>query len=194
MVGVAAPGVSIAYALDEVSPHLVPTTYACAEAHQRIHEYAAQHPPLRGMGTTATAAVLVENQLYYAHIGDSRLYLVRGDAILRVTHDHSYVGRLFENGVISAEEAEAHPQRNILTAALGAGAEASPDTPEHPISLEPGDILVLCTDGLWGQLSDREVQEMVSENTAAHACQLLIDLAKDRGGPDNITVIVLRVL
>src|SRR5579863_3753245 len=164
------------------------------EAHQRIHDYADQHPPLRGMGTTATAVVLLANRLYYAHIGDSRLYLVRGDQISRVTRDHSYVGRLFENGVITAEEAEAHPQRNILTAALGAGVEAAPDAPEQPILLKQGDALVLCTDGLWGQLGDHEVQQVVTENAPLPACQMLIDLAKDRGCPDNITVIVLRLL
>ncbi len=99
------------------------------EAHQRIQSYAITHTKLRGMGTTATAAVLVADRLYYAHVGDSRLYRVNKEEITRLTHDHSYVGRLVENGVITPEEAEAHPQRNILTAALGAGAEIVVEAP-----------------------------------------------------------------
>jgi PPM family protein phosphatase len=163
------------------------------EAHQQIVQYATEHPEFRGMGTTATAIALVANRLYYAHIGDSRLYRVRGQQINRLTRDHSYVGRLFENGVITAEEAESHPQRHILTAALGTGPEFTPDSPEHPIALETGDNLVLCTDGLWGPLTDHEVQQAVTENPPSEACRVLIALARERGGPDNITLQVLRV-
>jgi PPM family protein phosphatase len=162
-------------------------------AHERILEYAVGHPELHGMGTTATAIVLLNDQLYYAHVGDSRLYLVRGTNISRVTHDHSYVGRLVQNGVISAEEAETHPQRHILTAALGAGAEISPETPQHPITLQKGDVLVLCTDGLWGLLAENEIQGIVTSLEPHQACRALINLTKDRGGPDNITVQVLRI-
>ena len=162
-------------------------------AHERILEYAAGHPELHGMGTTATAIALVENQLYYAHVGDSRLYLVRGSSLSRLTRDHSYVGRLVENGVISLEEAETHPQRHILTAALGAGTEALPDTPQHSIALQKGDVLVLCTDGLWGLLSESEIPSLVVGRELPEACQAMIKMAKDRGAPDNITVQLIRV-
>jgi PPM family protein phosphatase len=162
-------------------------------AHQRILQYVDGHPELYGMGTTATAIALVDNQLFYAHVGDSRLYLVRGADISRVTHDHSYVGRLVENGVISSVEAETHPQRHILTAALGAGGEVSPETPLQPIGLQKGDVLVLCTDGLWGLLSENEIQNVVAGSEPLEACQALIKMTKDRGGPDNITVQVIRV-
>ena len=163
------------------------------QAHERIRHHATEHPELTGMGTTATAAVLLDRRLYFAHIGDSRLYLVRGERISRLTHDHSYVGRLVDNGVISPEEAEAHPQRHILTAALGAGPEATFDAPGQPIALEPGDVLVLCTDGLWGLLTDQEIQQAVARKKPDDACQAMIATAKERGGPDNITVQVLRV-
>src|SRR5271168_2422704 len=133
-------------------------------AHERILEYGSAHPELHGMGTTATAIVLLDNQLYYAHVGDSRLCLVRGATISRLTHDDSYVGRLVQTGVISAEEAETHPQRHILTAALGAGTEISPEIPQDPIELQQGDILVLCTDGLWSLLSENEIQSIVAGN------------------------------
>ena len=167
---------------------------AFREAHERIHQYAADHPRLHGMGTTATAIVLVANHLYYSHIGDSRLYLIRGQQISRLTHDHSYVSRLVENGIITSEEAEIHPQRHILTAALGTGPEFSPDVPEHPVPMERGDTLVLCTDGLWGLLADHEVQQAVAGSSPADACRALVTLAKERGGPDNITVQVLRLV
>jgi serine/threonine protein phosphatase PrpC len=162
-------------------------------AHERILEYASAHPELHGMGTTATAIALKGNQLYYAHVGDSRLYLVRGANISRVTHDHSYVGRLVQNGVISAAEAEIHPQRHILTAALGAGAELLPETPEHAIELQKDDVLVLCTDGLWSLLSENEIRDVVSGSEPTEACRALIQMTKDRGGPDNITLQVLRL-
>jgi PPM family protein phosphatase len=162
-------------------------------AHERILDYAAAHPELHGMGTTATAIALLESQLYYAHVGDSRLYLVREGNISRLTRDHSYVGRLVENGVISSEEAETHPQRHILTAALGAGTDSSPDTPRHPIALQKDDALVLCTDGLWSLLSESEIQKAVAGRQLPEACQAMIKMAKDRGAPDNITVQLIRV-
>jgi protein phosphatase len=162
------------------------------KAHQRIHEYANNHHELHGMGTTCTAIALLGMNLYYAHIGDSRLYLARGANVTRLTHDHSYVGRLVESGVISLEEAEIHPQRHILTAALGSGIDITPDHSESPIELERGDVLILCTDGLWSLLNENELQNAVGLDLTA-ACLELIKIARQRGGPDNITVQLLRV-
>jgi protein phosphatase len=162
-------------------------------AHQRIQQHASENPLFRGMGTTCTAVALLGNLLYYAHVGDSRLYLVRDSSIARLTHDHSYVSRLVEHGIISSEEAEFHPQRHILTAALGAGTEILPDSPDHPTALQKGDVLVLCTDGLWSLLSDGDVQHAVDGAKPEEACSQLVATAKQRGGPDNITVQVLRV-
>ena len=92
---------------------------------------------------------LIGRELCFAHVGDSRLYLVRANTVSRLTRDHSYVGRLVESGIVRSEDAESHPQRHILTAALGSGKEVVPDRPDHPLMLEEGDTLVLCTDGLW---------------------------------------------
>jgi protein phosphatase len=96
--------------------------------------------------------------------------------------------------VLTPEEAEAHPQRNILTAALGAGAEIVVEAPETPVPLKTGDIIVLCTDGLWGQVTDLELQRAVLQNPPVTACRALVNLARERGGPDNITVQVLRMV
>jgi protein phosphatase len=111
-----------------------------------------------------------------------------------LTHDHSYVSRLVENGTITAEEAEVHPQRHVLTAALGVGMEVSPDASEHPLDLKTGDTLVLCSDGLWGLVTEAEIQNEVTKSKPAEACSTLIAMAKKRGGPDNITLQVIRIL
>jgi serine/threonine protein phosphatase PrpC len=162
-------------------------------AHARIQEYAEQHPVFQGMGTTCTALVLRGRQLYFAHVGDSRLYLVRDARILRLTRDHSYVGRLVESGIVRAEDAEKHPQRHILTAALGAGRELAVDSAEQGVDLLEGDDLLLCTDGLWSVVSEEELEMAVSGNAPAECCAVLVNLARQRGGPDNITLQVLRI-
>ena len=95
--------------------------------------------------------------------------------------------------MISAAEAEIHPQRHILTAALGAGAELWPETPQRAIELRDGDVLVLCTDGLWSLLTENEIQAVVAEREPTEACRALIKMTKDRGGPDNITVEILKL-
>ena len=163
------------------------------EAHHRIREYAEAHPEFQGMGTTCTALALNDFRLYYAHVGDSRLYLVRDNSITRLTRDHSYVGRLVESGVLRSDEAERHPQRHILTAALGAGGEVIADAPANPMSMQAGDVLVLCTDGLWGPVHEDEILHAVTSQSASSACAELVNLARERGGPDNITVQVLRL-
>src|SRR5580704_12759542 len=163
-------------------------------AHMRIQNYAERHPAFQGMGTTCTALVLRGRRLYFAHVGDSRLYLVRGARISRLTRDHSYVSRLVESGIVRAEDAEKHPQRHILTGALGAGVEVAVDAVEYGTTLEDGDRLLLCTDGLWGVVSDEELEMAAGRNTPAECCATLVKLARQRGGPDNITLQLLRIL
>ena len=166
---------------------------ALQTAHEQIREYSFAHPELRGMGTTCTAAAIVQDSLYYVHVGDTRLYLIRDGQITRVTRDHSYVGRLVESGVISPEEAETHPQRNILTAALGTNPELIMDSPAQPEPLRAEDVLLICSDGLWGQVHDSEILDAVENKSAEQAGRELIELARERGGPDNITVEILRL-
>jgi len=170
-------------------------------AHEQIRQYSYAHPELRGMGTTCTAAAIVRvadgaagyDALYYVHVGDTRLYLIRDGQITRVTRDHSYVGRLVESGMISPEQAENHPQRNILTAALGTNLELVMDSPGQPEPLRPEDVLVICSDGLWGLVRDAEILDAVENKSAEQAGRELIELARERGGPDNITVEILRL-
>lgn len=166
---------------------------ALQAAHERVRQYGFAHPHLRGMGTTCTAVAVAGDALHYVHVGDTRLYLVRGGQIAQVTRDHSYVGRLVESGVISREEAEKHPQRNILTAALGTSADLIMDSPGRPEPLQAGDVLVVCSDGLWGQVHDAEILEAAANKSPEAAGRKLIDLARERGGPDNITVQILRL-
>jgi protein phosphatase len=166
---------------------------ALQAAHRQIRQYSFAHPELRGMGTTCTAAAIVQNALYYVHVGDSRLYLIRDGQITRVTRDHSYVGRLVESGMISPEEAEHHPQRNILTAALGTNPDLVMDSPAEPEPLRSEDVLLICTDGLWGLVRNSEILDAVENKSAELAGRKLINLARERGGPDNITVQILRL-
>jgi protein phosphatase len=145
------------------------------------------------MGTTCTAIAILGPALYYVHVGDTRLYLVRDGQITQITRDHSYVGRLVESGVISREEAEKHPQRNILTAALGTSADLIMESPGRPELLRARDVLVICTDGLWGQVHDPEILKSVEKNSPEEAGRELIELARQRGGHDNITLQILRM-
>jgi serine/threonine protein phosphatase PrpC len=161
---------------------------ALQAAHEEIREYSFAHPELRGMGTTCTAAAIVHgarggahsDSLYFVHVGDTRLYLIRDGEITRVTRDHSYVGRLVEAGMISAEE--------------GTNPDLIMDSPTHPELLQAEDVLLICSDGLWGQVRDPEILHAVDSNSAEKAGRILIDLARERGGPDNITVEILRIL
>jgi PPM family protein phosphatase len=163
------------------------------EANHRVQQEAHAKPMLRGMGTTLTACALLGNNLYFAHIGDSRLFLIRDGEARQLSRDHSLVARLIESGTIRPEDAESHPQKHVLTAAVGVAEDLQPDMSFAPIELRPSDVLILCTDGLWGQMTPAEIAEIASTSAPKDACKSLVQLAKERGGPDNITVQVLRI-
>lgn len=163
------------------------------EAHRHIQEKARESVELIGMGTTCTAFALVSNRLCFAHVGDSRLYLLREGKFRQLTRDHTLVAHLVESGAIHPDQAGAHPQRHVLTSAMGVSDELEPDAPSEPRTLQRGDILLLCTDGLWGQMTDPEIQKVLAASSPAEACRKLVKLAKDRGGPDNITLQVGRI-
>ena len=166
---------------------------AFRNAQQAILRRVDEQPELQSMGTTCTAAVVRDSQLYYGHIGDSRLYLIHNGSISQVTRDHSMVNRLVERGELTPEEAAVHPDRNVLTAALGMRSQPPADFSETPVPLYPGDAILMCSDGLHGQVSDAEMAAAAASMSPRDACLSLIDLAKQRGGPDNITVQILKV-
>ena len=161
---------------------------------QAILTHAEAHPELNGMGTTCTAAIVRSDGLTYGHIGDSRLYLLRDGTLTQLTDDDSLVNQLVKNGVITPEQAMHHEKRNVLTAALGMRAqEVSAAFSEQPIPLFEDDTLVLASDGLHGMVTAEEIERVVAAQTPYEACRTLVDLAKQRGGPDNITVQVLHL-
>ncbi len=146
----------------------------------------------RGMGTTLTVALLLEDKLYLGHIGDSRAYLLRDGKLVQLTEDHSLVGQMVKEGVLSAKEAKMHPQRSILIRALGIEPKVQIDISVSEI--KPKDKILLCTDGLTVMLSDPEIEKLLNEPEEPQSiCQKLIDAANGHGGEDNITVILLEI-
>ncbi len=161
-------------------------------ANRQVYERARRHPELRGMGTTVTAVLLAGLDLFLGHVGDSRAYLVRGDGIVRLTSDHSVVGQMVDRGHLTETEALSHPQRHVLTRALGVERGTEVDTGRE--RLRPGDVLVLATDGLTSLVSPEEIAGEVrgSGDFLSLACRL-VRLANERGGHDNVTVVLAEV-
>lgn len=159
------------------------------EANDLIYREAAKSSKQRGMGTTLTAALLCGPRLTIGHIGDSRAYLVREGRITLLTRDHSLVEELVDSGQVSPEEARSHPQRHILTRALGTDPQPLIDFMEW--DLPPGSLILLCTDGLTGLLNDEEILAACAvHKDARRLVEALVALANERGGIDNITVVV----
>lgn len=167
---------------------------ALKDAHRCIQERAKQNPNLSSMGTTCTALALIDTRLYFVHVGDSRLYLLRGGKLRILSHDHTLVARLLEKGLVQPEHAQDHPQKHVLTSALGVpGEEMEIDARPEPLPLQKNDVLMICTDGLWGQVRADEIEKALASQSPATACRSLVQIAKERGGPDNITLQVLRI-
>lgn len=143
-------------------------------------------------GTTVTAAALLGDLVYIAHVGDSRAYLITSDGIEQITRDHSLVQRLIELDQLTPEEAAAHPQRNVLYRAIGQSENLEVDAITH--RLPAGARLILCSDGLWNQVSPSNIQQIVqAAKNPQEACDKLIAVANERGGPDNITVVLIQI-
>jgi protein phosphatase len=164
---------------------------ATKSANEQINAYAANHPEFRGMGTTATIAGLLGDTLYLAQVGDSRAYLVRNGIARQITKDQSLMQKLIEAGELTEEEAEHSERRNIILQALGPEPTIKVDLTHQ--QLRRGDTLVLCSDGLSGQVTKDDIALIVKmEKDLTNACRLLIERANANGGPDNITVILAR--
>jgi protein phosphatase len=160
-------------------------------ANAQIYGYAREHPEVRGMGTTVTAAGIFGSDLYLAQIGDSRAYLVRGAEAIQLTKDQSLMQRLVDAGELTEDEAEQSERRNIILQALGPDPRVKVDLTHQ--SVRRGDTLILCSDGLSGLVRREEFASLAQQYGDPQAlCAALIDLANARGGPDNITVVTAR--
>lgn len=168
-------------------------TQAYREANCRIHQLASDNIDCHGMGTTATALLFAEGIACFAHVGDSRLYRISDDKIEQLTRDHTFVAQLLERGMITEEQARSHPNKNILTSALGTHADVEIDVSEQLLRVRIGDKFLLCSDGLFDVVTDEQIKTMVLENKPDDACDALIDAALAAGGHDNISVIVLAI-
>jgi protein phosphatase len=164
---------------------------AVEEANSKIHAYAKEHPENRGMGTTVTAVGVLANHIYLTQVGDSRAYLIRRGKAIQLTKDQSLMQRLVDAGELTEEEAERSERKNIILQALGPEGRVRVDLTYQRISR--GDVILLCSDGLSGPVSNEELASAVSDNEdLVKVTSDLITLANERGGPDNITVIVAR--
>lgn len=165
--------------------------YGIRLASRRIFEKANSDGALRGMGTTMVAILFRNNKVYVANVGDSRVYRVRGDKIQQITKDHSLVAEQLRAGMISEEDARGHRFKNIITRSVGFQEDVEADVDIRVI--KKGDVFLLCSDGLSNMLRDEEIKEVVASNDVEQACKRLIDLANERGGDDNITVVAVFV-
>ncbi len=169
--------------------HIESLVSAIKEANRNIFERSSSERTMSGMGTTVTTAVSYDGKLDIAHVGDSSLFIIRDSEIRKITKDHSYVQELVDAGKIKQNDAKHHPNKNIITRAVGTNAEVAVDT--FRLETKKDDIFILCTDGLTDYLSDEEIlNEVTSHENKRDSILTLADIAKDRGGKDNITLVI----
>jgi PPM family protein phosphatase len=162
------------------------------EANRRIYERARVDTNASGMGTTVTAAVVEGDRIAIGHVGDSRAYRIRGNELEQLTDDHSLVADLMRSGRLTPEQADAHPQRSVITRALGTDPEVDVDT--FAVAAEPGDVFLLCSDGLTTMVGDDEILRLVGESSGLEsAAKALVRTANRHGGEDNVTVVLFAV-
>lgn len=159
---------------------------------KELYDFSLLNEATQGMGTTLTISVFKNDKLYIGHVGDSRVYLIRAKTIEKLTWDHSYIEELVKNGSITRDEAVNHPKKNVITRAVGYEAALQVDT--YEIDIRENDEVLLCTDGLTNMLSEEEILEILTkEKDPQAACDTLIENANNKGGEDNITVIIGRI-
>ena len=154
----------------------------------KIMEYSIQKLGGLKSGTTLSIGILKDGNLYFAHIGDSRIYLVRDIQIRPITQDHTFVAELVKGGLISMDQAQTHPDKNKVTRALGFKENYLPDFYQEPVIA--GDVFVFCTDGLYDHLQDQEIMNIIRDGSIESAARRLIEAVNKRGGNDNTTVII----
>jgi protein phosphatase len=165
---------------------------AIEKANERVMAAVAAQPWLKGMGTTVVAGLLNEEILSLAHVGDSRAYLYREGELTRLTDDHSWVHEQVAAGILTEEEAKSHPLKNVVTRALGGGPSVAPDLRE--LTFSASDLFIFCSDGLTTMLGDEEISEAAAVSAEPQKlCRRLVDMANEKGGVDNITVVIVHV-
>lgn len=164
---------------------------AVARANARIFQQAADNSEFRGMGTTATVVGVLEGYLYLAQVGDSRAYLVRSGAATQITRDQSFVQAMVDAGTLTEEEAEQSERRSVILQALGPKPDVNVDLTYHEV--RRGDSVVLCSDGLTRLVKRDEIAAIIVQTDLVNACAELIRIANERGGPDNITVVIAQL-
>ena len=160
-------------------------------ANRYVFQKALREESLAGMGTTAVCALVRGGKVYLSHAGDSRAYLYRDGKLAQLTHDHSYVQELVDCGTITQEQAEHHPQKNIITRALGVDYRLEPEF--TTVALQAGDVLLLCTDGLTNAVPTEQLEQLLRSGSFYDLPDVLIRTANENGGPDNITALLLCV-
>ncbi len=165
---------------------------AVDKANGNIFGLAQSDATHKGMGTTCVVAALRGKELCLAHVGDSRAYKVSARGISQLTKDHTYVQSLFDQGIISEEEKDSHPEKNYITKALGTRKQVIPDVFRVPALFESDDRLLLCTDGLYDYLSAEEIYGIVLREKPSEAARIMIEMAKNRGGHDNMSLLILE--
>lgn len=164
---------------------------AVTQANTNIYQMSQARSDCQGMGTTVTAVYIDDTEVYWGHVGDSRLYLIRDNCLHQITSDHSLVWELVQSGSITSSEAQVHPHRNILTRAVGTSDTICVDSGRFP--WQPGDSLLLCTDGLTNMLSEEAILTMcLTSDNPQSAVNALVEQARQAGGYDNITAILVQ--
>jgi PPM family protein phosphatase len=161
-------------------------------ANRKVLDATREKTEYEGMATTVAAVLLDGSTANLAHVGDSRIYRVRGSELVQLTADHSWINEQIQSGLISADQARTHPLRNVVTRALGGKADCQVEMQAH--QMRPGDILLLCSDGLTTMIPDDEIARLVQDanGDVAEAAPALVSAANERGGEDNITVLLIR--
>lgn len=205
MGGAAAGDLASVMAKDRYESHMAcladPTLYpeegdlmiqAAQAANRAVYLKAGTNRAYAGMGTTLVGALVRGEDLWVVNVGDSRAYRITRDAIRQITRDHSVVEELIRHGALTPEEARRHPQRNLITRALGTGKQVKADLFRETV--EEGDAILLCSDGLVNEVTDQEIhEEVLAGGTAAEVCHRLLDRALDAGASDNVTIVLFQI-
>ena len=180
------------YELEGAEPELLGAAFAAAN--QAIFEHSQNDPNCAGMGTTCTALAVRAGRAWLAHVGDSRAYIVRDGCVTQLSEDQTLVAQMVREGTLTEEQAKASDQSNVILQALGTQPSVKPDIWREGLPLKPGDILILCSDGLYNLVADEDIAKTAARLPPLEACQSLIESALVAGGHDNVSVGVFRAV